>query len=159
MVLTDSDRKKGFEAMREGLTAAQRIQKKLNVDRPADLPEALSIPEAAVRLSNASHRLELAMCAEGLDVADSHVGLLFSNATASGEQIGVVWSHGSEKVGPIIVKLEALESVMILGLVWGVLDREANVGRMWARPLVSGEDVAAKMQMARNIFTLPTVIK
>jgi len=97
------------------LTAAERVQQALSGATP--LAESLSIPEAAVRLSNAAHRLQIAMLREGLDVADSHVGLLFSNATASGEQIGVVWAHGSEKVGPIIVKLEALESVKILGLV------------------------------------------
>lgn len=158
MVLTDK-RRKDSEAM-GSLTAAQRVQQRLNPGSPADLPEALSIPDAAVRLSNASLRLELAMCEEGLDVADSHVGLLFSNVTEAGEQIGVVWSHGGNtKVGPLITKLEALESVTILGLVWGVLDREASVGRMWARPLVCGEDVTAKMQMARNIFQLPTVIR
>jgi len=160
MLLTEKDRKKGFEAMREGLTPAQRVQQKLNAGRIAKLPESLSIVEAANRLSIAAHRLEIAMCGEDLDVADSHVGLLFSNAAATGEQIGVVWSHGAGmKMGPIVTKLEGLETVSILGLVWGVLDRQAGVGRMWARPLVSGNDAATRLQLAQNMFKLPTVIK
>ena len=161
MVLTDKDGKKDFEAMREGLTAAQRVQQRLNAGRLAKLPEALPIVEAAIRLSHEAHRLEIAMCREDLDVADSHVGLLFANTAATGEeQIGVVWSHGAGmKMGPIITKLEGLEAVSILGLVWGVLDRQAGVGRMWARPLVSGEYAAARLQLAQNMFKLPTVIK
>lgn len=160
MVLTDEDRKKGFDAMREGLTPAQRVQQRLNAGRTAKLPESLSIAEAAIRLSNEARRLEVAMCSEDLDVADSHVGLLFANAAADGEQLGVVWSHGrGMKMGPVITKLEGLEAVSILGLVWGVLDRQAGVGRMWARPLVSGEGTAARLQLARNMFKLPTIIR
>lgn len=151
MVLT-SDKK-----VPEARTAAQRVQQALS--GPTPFAESMTIPEAAVRLSNAAHRLQIAMLREGLDAADGHVGLLFSNVAQGGEQIGVVWAHGSEKVGPLITKLEALESVSILGLVWAVLDREADTGRMWARPLVSGEGVAARMQMARNIFQPPTVIR
>jgi len=160
MVLTAKDRKKSSGEMREGSTPAQRVQQRLNAGRMDKLPMALSIAEAAIRLSNEAHRLEIAMCREDLDVADSHVGLLFANNAASGEQIGVVWSHGaSMKMGPIITKLEGLEAVSILGLVWGVLDRQAGVGRMWARPVVSGDDVAARLQLAQNMFKLPTVIK
>lgn len=161
MVLTIKDRKKGSEPMREGLTPALRVQQRLNAGRIAKLPEALSIAEAAIRLSNEAHRLEMAMCREDLDVADSHIGLLFANTAATEEeQIGVAWSHGvGMKMGPIITKLEGLEAVSILGLVWGVLDRQADVGRMWAHPLVSGEDAAARLQLAQNMFKLPTVIK
>jgi hypothetical protein len=160
MLMTETDRKKGFKTMREGLTPARRVQQRLNVGRTSRLPEALSFADAAVRLTNEARKLEIAMCREELDVADSHVGLLFTNAAATGEQIGVVWSHGvSMKIGPIITKLEGLEAASILGLVWGVLDRQAGVGRIWARPLVSGEHAATRLQLAQNMFKLPTVIK
>ncbi|HEV2132641.1 MAG TPA: hypothetical protein VGR47_00115 [Terracidiphilus sp.] len=160
MVLTVKDRKQVSDAMRVGLTPAQRVQQRLNAERIAKLPESLSVAEAAIRLSNEARKLEIAMCREDLEVADSHVGLLFANTAPTGEQIGVVWSHGaSMKIGPIITKLEGLEAVSILGLVWGVLDRQAGVGRMWARPLVSGEHAAARLQLAQNMFKLPRIIK
>ena len=138
------------------LTAAERVQQALS--GPTPLADSLTVPEAVARLSSAAHRLETALLREGLTAIDGRIGLLFSNATEAGEELGVFWTRG-EKVGHVLTKLEAMESVRPVGLVYGVADHEVNMGRLWARPLVSGEDAAARMQMAKEIFKLPAIIR
>src|SRR5262245_48730947 len=122
-------------------TAARRVQEALS--GPTPLADSLTIAEAVARLSSAAHRLETALLHEGLTAIDGRIGLIFSNTTPEGEELGVFWTRG-KRVGHVLTKLEALESAWPVGLVYGVADHEVNVGRLWAHGLVAGKDAAAR---------------
>jgi hypothetical protein len=163
MALNTEARAKGFQAMRKSLTAAQRVRQRLNAGRSPSLPASLAILDAVVRLSNEVERARKAMREERLEPEDIHLGLLFSISTPSEdglqEYIGVQWWGARGNVGAFIAELEKKmagpSTIQFLGVISALLDREANRGIMWAKPIVSGPGVEEKLQMAKGLFKSP----
>jgi hypothetical protein len=160
--LTADERAKGFRAMQDRMTSAQRVRRRLNAGRSPALPDSLSILDAVRRLSIEADRARKEMLQEQLDPEDIHLGLLFSISTPSEdglqESVGAKWLGAPGKVGDFIAGLEKLTGrsrLLFLGIVWGVLDREANKGIMWARPLVTGPEVEEKLKLAQGLFKSP----
>src|SRR6266700_7311248 len=68
--LTTAERKKGFQAMRDRMSAdaAARVRRSLKAGRPARmLNETVPVLDAVVRLTDEADKARSAMCKEGLD--------------------------------------------------------------------------------------------
>ncbi len=162
MALTASARSKGFQAMRDRMTAAQRVRRKLNAGRTPALPKSLSILEAVKRLVTEADRARNAMLDEQLDPDDVHLGLIFFVAIPAEdgfqESIGAKWIGVPGKVGEFIAGLEKMQGhskLEFLGIVWGLIDRESKEARMWAKPLTAGELVEEKLKLSQALFKAP----
>jgi hypothetical protein len=111
--------------------------------------------DAAARIAVEFEEAQDAMRREHLDPADARLGLLVSIGQGHQESIGVRWFTDART---FVIGLNALSdhfTVVPLGIVWAVLDREINKGVMWAKPMVAGSDVAEKMKLARGLFKPP----
>jgi hypothetical protein len=141
------------------MTAAERAKGRLKAVRGPRLPETVSILGAVARLVSEADKAQDAMQAEELDPADIHLGILFSVSTAwehgSFDTVGVRWLGDPGKIGEFIAGLEQMEhsGLLLMGLVWGLLDREAGKGVIWARPLVTGQE--EKLKLAQGLFHVP----
>jgi hypothetical protein len=160
VALTADSRAKGFQAMQQGMTAAQRAARRLKAGRGPVLPNAVSILEAVHRLDFEAERARSAMRAESLNPEDVHLGLLFSVSTPSEdglhESLGRKWRGAQGKLGEFIAGLEKLaeqSNLMLLGIVWAVIDREANKVEMWAKPLIAGQE--ERLKLAQRLFQSP----
>lgn len=146
--------------MQDSLTPAQRAVRRMKAGRRPALPGSLSILEAVRRLVMEADRARNAMLAETMDPEDVHMGMLFSvSARTQGgldESIGAKWLGEPGRVGEFIGGLEKLaehSSLMPIGIVWAVLDRQANKGITWAKPLVAGQE--DRLKLAEGLFRSP----
>lgn len=156
--LTAEQRQKGRERGLESMTAAQRVQRRLNAGRRPALPESLSLLEAVKRLADEADRAKSTMADEQLDPEDIHLALLFSAKDDAQEYLGYRRLGPPDEVGAFVTGLEKLAGVSkltFLGIVWSVYDREAEKGLRWARTLVAGEEAEERVQLAKGLFTAP----
>ena len=157
MPLTDEQRAENFQKMQARITAAQRVQRRLKSGpRMRNLPDSLSMVDAVGRLTVEADRARTAMHAEQLDPNDAHIGLIFTVAAQSQESIGVKWLPPAARLSEFIAAFEKMakhSTLAFIGIVCGLLDREANTARMWAKPSPAGQE--EKMQLARQLFQVP----
>jgi hypothetical protein len=160
------ERKRGFQAMQDQITAAGRVRRLLKAGNRGRLPSKASMLEAVMRLVHEADRGRNAMQAENLDPNDLHLGLIYSTTPkdeSDAGSVGCKWLTAPAEIGNYIAALEVVEQAMglrPLGILWAQVDREADAqgkpgGVMWAKPIVSGPDVERMMKASQGLFIAP----
>lgn len=162
-MLTAIERKKGFQNMKEGMSAAARVRRALKVGAKARLTtESVSVLEAAQRLAVEADKARGAMHKEGLDPDDIHLALAYAMPEAGG--FGHRWLPAPGQIGAFITGFEQIAAqtpVGFLGVLWCQRDRESDVpGKepchvLWVTQWMAGPLVAPQLKALRDMVTHP----
>ena len=161
--LTTAERKKGFQAMRDRMSAdaAARVRRSLKAGRPARmLNETVPVLDAVVRLTDEADKARSAMCKEGLDPNDIHLALAYAKPSLG--EFGLKWLPAPGQIGPFVTAFERVETeaqILFLGILWCQRDRAVKEGKpghfAWVTQWMAGPLVERQLRALRETVTHP----
>lgn len=160
MVALDTNaRRKGREAMEKTLTKAAQVRRVLKGGRPRRIRnEALSLPEAALRIVQEANKARALMKEQGLDSNDISCAMVYCTPevpdSPAWQYKGLPRPEKQNEFFGWFADLGQREAVLFLGILWQLIDRDANPQGVqvsfWLDPFLTGTEIDKRLLAAKQ---------